>query len=105
MLTTAVRQSDSDIYPYTLFFKNILFHYGLSQDIEYNSLFLLVVTHIDLSSLVPGFQIICRINVKPSMIFSSTDGDFNLLLPGTWKLQESETACSSLRIFWTTQVG
>ena len=28
----------SDTNYYTLFFKNILFHYGLSQDIEYSSL-------------------------------------------------------------------
>ena len=101
LCSTAKRLSYTHI---NILFK-FFFHYGLPQDLEYNSLFLLVVTHIDLSSLVSGFQIICRINVKPSMILSSTDGDFNLLLPGAWKLQESETACSSLRIFWTTQVS
>ena len=37
MLISAVQQSDSGIHINTLF-KNILFHYGLSQDIEYSSL-------------------------------------------------------------------
>ena len=36
VLISAVQQNDSVIYIYTSF--HILFHYGLSQDIEYNSL-------------------------------------------------------------------
>ena len=36
MLITAVQQSDSVIHTYILF--HFLFHYGLSQDIEYSSL-------------------------------------------------------------------
>ena len=36
VLISAVQQSDSVIYIYILF--HILFHYGSSQDIEYNSL-------------------------------------------------------------------
>ena len=36
MLISAVQQSDSVIHIYILF--HILFHYGLSQDIEYSSL-------------------------------------------------------------------
>ena len=36
VLITAVQQSDIVIHIYTVFV-NILFHYGLSQDIEYSS--------------------------------------------------------------------
>ena len=37
MLISAVQQSDSVIHIYILFY--ILFHYGLSQDVEYSSLY------------------------------------------------------------------
>ena len=37
VLISAVQQSDSVIHIYTFFF-NILFHYGLSQEIGYSSL-------------------------------------------------------------------
>ena len=37
MLVSGIQQSDSGIYVHTLFF-SILFHYSLSQDIEYSSL-------------------------------------------------------------------
>ena len=38
MLVSAVQQSDSVIHIYIYILFHILFHYGLSQDIEYSSL-------------------------------------------------------------------
>ena len=38
LLIPAVQQSDSVVHIYAFLFKNLLFHYGLSQDIEYSSL-------------------------------------------------------------------
>ena len=38
LLISAVEQSDSVAHIYAFLFKNLLFHYDLSQDIEYSSL-------------------------------------------------------------------
>ena len=41
MLISAVQQSDSVMHMYIFFFQ-ILFHYGLLQDIEYSSILLFI---------------------------------------------------------------
>ena len=52
---SAVQQSDSVRHRETSFFLNILFHYGLSQDIEYSSLFI-HPTYKSLHPLIPNTQ-------------------------------------------------